>query len=68
MDPSKEVDDEEPLALVQHTNQTARDKVPDITQPSANKGKIPTNKYNVRPRLYARTDHSWNIYKSKDSI
>ena len=72
MYPSKEVDNEEvvlhEVAPVQHTNQTVRDEVPDITQPSANKSKILTMKYDLTPRPCARTDRSWNIYKGKDSI
>ena len=68
-DSSKEVVlHEEPRAPVQRTNQTARDEVPDISQPSTSKGKKPTKKYNLRPRPYARTDHSWNKYKGNDSI
>ena len=60
MDSSKEVVlHEEPRAPVQRTNQTARDEVPDLSEPSASKGKIPTTKYNLRPRSYARTLHSW---------
>ena len=69
IDPSMEVDDEEvvlheePLAPLQHTNQTAKVEVPDITQHSASEGKTLTKKYKLRPRPYARTDHSWNNYK-----
>ena len=59
---------EEPRASVQRTNQTARDEVPYISQPSTSKGKKPTMKYNLRPRHYVRTDHSWNTYKGNDSI